>query len=140
MCLDAFLQPILISVHILRMRPDINGFSHGLKSVHRTLFAPVCGLVPPFRIPRMAKKQIPEWVSAFLVTRRGFVCIFAFGENYGSARSSSRRRRSSAPHLIVRIPAYHAKRGRCKCIFLFLVTRRGFEPRTHCLKGSCSAN
>ena len=21
----------------------------------------------------------------------------------------------------------------------FLVTRRGFEPRTHCLKGSCSA-
>ena len=22
----------------------------------------------------------------------------------------------------------------------FLVTRRGFEPRTHCLKGSCSAN
>ena len=21
-----------------------------------------------------------------------------------------------------------------------LVTRRGFEPRTHCLKGSCSAN
>lgn len=23
---------------------------------------------------------------------------------------------------------------------LFLVTRRGFEPRTHCLKGSCSAN
>ena len=22
----------------------------------------------------------------------------------------------------------------------YLVTRRGFEPRTHCLKGSCSAN
>ena len=22
----------------------------------------------------------------------------------------------------------------------FLVTRRGFEPRTHCLKGSCSAD
>ena len=21
-----------------------------------------------------------------------------------------------------------------------VVTRRGFEPRTHCLKGSCSAN
>jgi len=21
----------------------------------------------------------------------------------------------------------------------FVVTRRGFEPRTHCLKGSCSA-
>ena len=30
---DTLLQPRLISVHILRMRPDINGFSHGLKSV-----------------------------------------------------------------------------------------------------------
>jgi len=24
-------------------------------------------------------------------------------------------------------------------VSFFLVTRRGFEPRTHCLKGSCSA-
>src|SRR5699024_3097312 len=24
--------------------------------------------------------------------------------------------------------------------FDFMVTRRGFEPRTHCLKGSCSAD
>ena len=24
--------------------------------------------------------------------------------------------------------------------FELVVTRRGFEPRTHCLKGSCSAN
>ena len=32
-------------------RPGIGGFSHGLKSVHRTLFTPVCALVPAFRIP-----------------------------------------------------------------------------------------
>ena len=25
-------------------------------------------------------------------------------------------------------------------VVVTLVTRRGFEPRTHCLKGSCSAN
>lgn len=25
-------------------------------------------------------------------------------------------------------------------VFRELMTRRGFEPRTHCLKGSCSAN
>ena len=33
------------------LQPKIHGFSHGLKSVHWTLFAPVCALVPPFRIP-----------------------------------------------------------------------------------------
>ena len=34
-----------------RMHLDFEGLSHGLKSVHRTLFAPVFGLVPPFRVP-----------------------------------------------------------------------------------------
>ena len=33
------------------------GFSHGLKSVHRTLFAPACGLVPTFRIPHSKRKK-----------------------------------------------------------------------------------
>ena len=37
--------------HPYRVRSPIHGFSHGLKSVHWTLFAPVCALVPPFRIP-----------------------------------------------------------------------------------------
>ena len=34
----------------LWLRSEINGFSHGLKTVHRTVFVPVCALVPPFRI------------------------------------------------------------------------------------------
>ena len=40
---------------------------------------------------------------------QGFIYIFAYGENDGVARSSRRRRRSSAPHLIVRIPAIMQK-------------------------------
>ena len=38
----------------LGMRLKVEGLSHGLKSVHRTLFAPVCGLVSPFRVPSRA--------------------------------------------------------------------------------------
>ena len=34
----------------IRVRSQGHGFSHGLKSVPRTLFTPVCALVPPFRI------------------------------------------------------------------------------------------
>ncbi len=33
-----------------------------------------------------------------------------------------------------------AKKKDTLCVSFFLVTRRGFEPRTHCLKGSCSAD
>ena len=33
-----------------------------------------------------------------------------------------------------------AKKPTPEWVLAFLVTRRGFEPRTHCLKGSCSAN
>ena len=36
--------------HPYRVRSQVHGFSHGLKNVHRTLFTPVCALVPPFRI------------------------------------------------------------------------------------------
>ena len=43
------------------------------------------------------------------------------------------------PDLIVRIPGTKRKTTPYGVVF-FLVTRRGFEPRTHCLKGSCSAN
>ena len=38
-----------IRPHPYRMRSYVHGISHGLKSVPRTLFAPVCPLVPPFR-------------------------------------------------------------------------------------------
>ena len=33
------------------------GIFHGLKSVHRTLFTPVCGLVPAFRFPSDKQKN-----------------------------------------------------------------------------------
>ena len=41
-----------------RLQPLLHGLSHGLKSVHRTLFTPVCGLVPPFRVPPCAERKI----------------------------------------------------------------------------------
>ena len=40
----------------------------------------------------------------------------------------------------VRIQTFMPKKGIPTRGCLFLVTRRGFEPRTHCLKGSCSAD
>ena len=50
--------------HPYRMRLKIRGLSHGLKSVHRTLFAPVCGLVPPFRVqPVYQKEKHPQWAG-----------------------------------------------------------------------------
>ena len=61
------------------------------------------------------------------------------GKNRGSARSSPRRRRSSAPHGIIRVP-FHAKIRIPKWVFGFLVARQGLEPWTHALKGRCSTN
>ena len=59
--------------HPYRMRLEINGFSHGLKSVHRTLFAPVCALVPAFRIPLDVKIiPTPDVVGIILAERVGF--------------------------------------------------------------------
>ena len=47
-----------------------------------------------FESPAESKKPTPERVlaqgSLVVVTRRGFVCIFSSGENYGFARSSPR--------------------------------------------------
>ena len=62
---NASTTPIDCCSHPYRVRPAINGFSHGLKSVPRTLFAPVCALVPPFRIhpyPLPMKKTTPKGV------------------------------------------------------------------------------
>ena len=58
----------------IRMRSHDHGFSHGLKSVHRTLFAPVCALVPPFRVPSVRdanKKERAKALSFLLVRRKG---------------------------------------------------------------------
>ena len=50
------------------MRPPFKGLSHGLKSVHRTLFAPDgAGLSSPSRI----KKEDALWASSFLVREMG---------------------------------------------------------------------
>ena len=51
------------------LKPE--GLSHGLKTVHRTGFTlPLVG--PAFRVPfEKTKIQIPEWVSGFLVRRKG---------------------------------------------------------------------
>ena len=50
----------------------------------------------------------------------------------------------SAEHLKLRVEAAsgrrNPKRRTALRLSFFLVTRRGFEPRTHCLKGSCSAD
>jgi hypothetical protein len=70
---DTFLRPLIdCRPQAYGPRPAINGFYHGLKSVHRTLFAPVSGLVPPFRIlcPPPPNKK-PE------AGEDGFVAFFA---------------------------------------------------------------
>ena len=46
------------------------------------------------------------------------VCIFAYSENNVSARASPRRRRASAPHLIIRVQFATKKQGRPKDIHL----------------------
>ena len=55
-------------------------------------------------------------------------------DNKGSPRSSPRRQRSFALHLILRISA-NTKKKRSHLASLFLVTRWRFELQTHCLKG-----
>ena len=40
-----------------RLSPTVHGLSHGLKSVHRTLFTPVCALVPPFQVLRRISEK-----------------------------------------------------------------------------------
>ena len=56
-----------------------------------------------------------------------------------------RRANSFRPSILIRrVEAASAaetqKKGHDQVVSFFLVTRRGFEPRTHCLKGSCSAD
>ena len=60
----------------------------------------------------------------------GFVCIFACGENKGSAPSSRRRQRSFALHLIFRIPPESdaKKVPATNVVGTFLAEDEGFEP------------
>ena len=47
------------------------GLSHGLKTVHRTVFT-AAALPPPFRVPPGASKiAYPEWDTLFLVRQKG---------------------------------------------------------------------
>ena len=41
---------------------------------------------------------------------------------------------------LVSHPLWHQKEKHRKAVLLFLVPRRGFEPRTPCLKGRCSTD
>ena len=52
-----------------RLRFKLYGISHGLKTCHRHVFAPVCVLVPPFRFPLRHNEKTPvqkHW-SLFMV-------------------------------------------------------------------------
>ena len=64
-----------------------------------------------------------------MARQEGLVCIFANGENKGSARSSPRRQRSSALHLIFRVRLRVSTK---------MARQEGLEPPTYCLEGSCS--
>ena len=46
-----FLTKMEYSQHPDRMQSVFHGFSHGLKTCHRHVFAPVFALAPAFRIP-----------------------------------------------------------------------------------------
>ena len=71
-----------------------------------------------------------------------FAFIFPNGKiNYGVA-AIELAASNSPPDCCILIfeSRREAKKPTPEWVLAFLVTRRGFEPRTHCLKGSCSAN
>ena len=73
-----------------------------------------------------------DCLSLFPVRRKGLAFIFAFSENRGAAPSSRRRRRSSTPHLYLRVPAdINRKTVIPKVITVFVVRRKGLEPPTY---------
>ena len=64
--------------HPYGMRSERTGFSHGLKSVHWTLFTPVCALVPSFRIPIRRKFRRPQmWSPEFWSEYRDSNCVIS---------------------------------------------------------------
>ena len=67
------------------------------------------------------------------------VQAFRRRRNLGGGRIHFRRAFESPKGFAGHWPAKPKKKDTTKVVSFFLVTRRGFEPRTHCLKGSCSA-
>ena len=67
------------------------------------------------------------------------VQAFCRRRNLGGGRIHFRRAFESPEGFAGHWPAKPKKKDTTKVVSFFLVTRRGFEPRTHCLKGSCSA-
>ena len=67
------------------------------------------------------------------------VQAFCRRRNLGGGRIHFRRAFESPKGFAGQWPAKPKKKDTTKVVSFFLVTRRGFEPRTHCLKGSCSA-
>ena len=54
------------------LRSDMKGLSHALKTVRRTVFTPVCGLVPLLQVPHIKnKRDIHLDVSFILVGEAG---------------------------------------------------------------------
>ena len=62
---------IKIHLHPYRMHLNLKGLSHGLKTVRRTIFAPVCALGPAFRAPLHTKKEAALLGSLFFGARDG---------------------------------------------------------------------
>ena len=118
-----------------RLRLRFHGISHGLKSVHRTLFA-LSSPGPAFRFPH----------AYFQTKKRRQRHLFLFGAGYGnrfnqgSARSSPRRRRSSAPHIIGSIPVsyfYSKKQDHPGGMAFLFGAGYGNRTRLHGLGSRC---
>ena len=92
-----------------------------------------------------AKKPMSGWGWYLEVTRQRFVCIFNFLweiENKCSSQCAHWLLQQSTGLLLVNGSnlLWTAKKPMSRWTLAFLVTRRRFELRTHCLKGNCSAN
>ena len=82
------------------VRPCCSYLQHG-RFLTTVIAKPVRTLVVAIRF-LFATRRVAyagEFICFANVRRKGLVCIFAFGENQGFARSSPRERCSSAPHL-----------------------------------------
>ncbi len=101
---------------------------------HDIIFVPSYaeGIYHPFRKERISLKNSDAFASEFFMGWvMGFVCIFALGKNKGSAASSRSGQRSSALHLIFRIPSpanTQIKKRVAFATLFFMGWVMGFEP------------
>jgi len=126
--------------HPYRMRPQIKGLSHGLKTCHRHVFAPVHTLVPPFRVhPSGVPKRrgVSLWRMFFMSLWEKSSCtdtfwysgrrwkglgavVFPFRKYHvRSCRRPAGGKRMSTGHLhlIVRIPSGINKNRKHRMVF-----------------------